>query len=171
MLANFSNEPLVVPKATVLGIAEEISEPPVDSINAGCKSDADSPTKPRRRKKHEALYNKLLKGELYYLSREDRQLIEPVLLNYVHLFHDEETNDFPGTNVIEHEILVGDAQPIRRPPYRTPYARRGEMKSKMEKMLEKGIVRQSNSPWSAPAVLVPKKSLVGRPKFRFCVDF
>ena len=32
MLANFSNEPLVVPKVTVLGIAEEISEPLVDSI-------------------------------------------------------------------------------------------------------------------------------------------
>jgi hypothetical protein len=61
MLANFSNKPLVVPKATVFGIAEEISEPLVDSINAGCKSDADSPTKPRRRKKSEVLYNKLLK--------------------------------------------------------------------------------------------------------------
>jgi hypothetical protein len=61
MLANFSNEPLFVPKATVLGIAEEISEPLVDSINAECKSDADSPTKPHRRKKNEALYNKLLK--------------------------------------------------------------------------------------------------------------
>ena len=35
MLANFSNEPLVVPKATVLGIAEEISDPLVDSINEG----------------------------------------------------------------------------------------------------------------------------------------
>jgi len=54
MLANFSNEPLVVPKATVLGITEEISEPLVDSINAGCKSDTDSPTKPCRRKKNEA---------------------------------------------------------------------------------------------------------------------
>ena len=77
IVANFSNEPLVVPKATVLGIAEEISEPLVDSINAGCKSDADSTTKPRRRKKHEASYNKLLKGKLDNLSHEDRQIIEP----------------------------------------------------------------------------------------------
>ena len=45
------------------------------------------------------------------------------------------------------------------------------MKSQIEKMLEKGIIRQSNSPWSTPAILVPKKSLDGRPKFRFCVDF
>jgi hypothetical protein len=79
-----------------------MSELLVDSINAGCKSDADSSIKPRRRKKNEALYNKLLKGKLDHLSREDRQLIEPVLLNYAHLFHDEETNDFPGSNVIEY---------------------------------------------------------------------
>jgi hypothetical protein len=71
MLTNFSNEPLVVPKATVLGIAEEISEPLVDSINAGCKADADSPTKPHRRKNNDAVYNKLLKGKLDHLSRED----------------------------------------------------------------------------------------------------
>jgi hypothetical protein len=170
-LANFSNEPLVVPKVTVLGTAEEISEPLIDSINAGCKSDADSPTKPRRGKENEVLYNILLKGNLHHLSHEDRQLIKPILLNYAHLFHDEETDDFPGTNVIEHEILVGDAQPIRRSQYRTPYVLLGEMKSQIEKMLGKGISRQSNSPWYAPAILVPKKSPDGRAKFRFCVDF
>jgi len=171
MLANFSNEPPVVPKATVLGIAEEISESLVDNINAGCKSDADSPNKPRRRKKNEALYNKLQKGKLDHLSHDDRQLIEPVLLNYAHLFHNKETNDLPGTNVFQHEELVGDASPIRRPPYRTPYALRGEMKSQKKIMLEKGIIRQSNSPWFAPVILVPKKSPDGRPKFRFCADF
>ena len=70
MLANFSNEPLVVNKATVLGITQEISESLVDRINAKCKSDADSRTKPRRRKKNEALYNKLLKGKLdHFVSR------------------------------------------------------------------------------------------------------
>ena len=70
MLANFSNEPLVVPKATVLGTAEEISEPLVDCINARCESGVYSTTKPLRRKKHEALYNKLLKGKLDHLSHE-----------------------------------------------------------------------------------------------------
>ena len=34
-------------------------------------------------------------------------------------FYDENSNDFKGTRVIEHEILVGDAKPIRKPPYRT----------------------------------------------------
>jgi len=45
------------------------------------------------------------------------------------------------------------------------------MKQQMQKMLQNGVFRQNNSPWSAPAILVPKKSEDGKPKFRFNVDF
>jgi len=38
-------------------------------------------------------------------------------------------------------------------------------------MLDKGVIRDSKSPWAAPSILVPKKSEDGKPKFRFCVDF
>jgi len=38
-------------------------------------------------------------------------------------------------------------------------------------MLEKGVIRESCSPWTAPALLVPKRSPDGKPKYRFCVDF
>jgi len=38
-------------------------------------------------------------------------------------------------------------------------------------MLTQGIIRESNSPWAARAILVPKKSPDGKTKFRFCVDF
>jgi len=37
--------------------------------------------------------------------------------------------------------------------------------------LDRGVIRESTSPWSAPATLVPKKSADGKPKFRFYVDF
>jgi hypothetical protein len=38
-------------------------------------------------------------------------------------------------------------------------------------MLDKGVIRPSNPPWTAPALLVPKKSADGKPKYRYCVDF
>jgi len=38
------------------------------------------------------------------------------------------------------------------------------------KMLQ-GVIKERDSPWSAPAILVPKKNLDGKPKYRFCVDF
>jgi hypothetical protein len=87
------------------------------------------------------------------------------------VFHCDDSNNFKGTTVIEHEIPVGDARPIRRPPYRTPYALRDEMEQQLQKMLHKGVIRESSSPWAAPAILVPKKSLDGKPEYRFCVDF
>jgi len=37
-------------------------------------------------------------------------------------------------------------------------------------MLDQGVIRESCSPWSAPAILVPKWSPDGKPRFRFCVD-
>jgi hypothetical protein len=39
-------------------------------------------------------------------------VIEPVLIRYAHIFHDDENNDFKSTNLVEHKIITGDAQPI-----------------------------------------------------------
>jgi len=76
MVTNFTSEELVIPKATIQGLAEEYSEPSVDCINA----DSDQPTKPCRKGRNEALYQKLLQGKLDHLPPEERQILEPVLL-------------------------------------------------------------------------------------------
>jgi hypothetical protein len=108
---------------------------------------------------------------LGHLSQEERATLEPVLLRYRHVFYDEDINDFRGTDVIEHRIITGDAEPIRKTSYRVPYALRDEMKNQIWDMLDKGVIRESSSPWCAPAILIPKKSPDGKPKYRFCVDF
>jgi hypothetical protein len=128
-----------VPKITVLGIAEEISESIVDKINREGQSSFDVPTESHSCEKNKALFQKLLNGKLDHLPSHEIQLIEPVLVKYAHVFHDEELNDFKATDVVEYEIPVGDTAPIRRPPYRRPYARRDEMKTQVEKMLQGGI--------------------------------
>jgi hypothetical protein len=171
MLANFGRESLTIPKDTVLRVAEEVSEALTDEINAEKEPDTNGPAKPPRKRKSEHLYNKLLQGKLDHLSQAERRHIEPVLMKYAHVFHDENTNDFKGTQVIQHQILVGDTKPVKKPPYRMPFALRQEMQNQVEDMLQKGIICPSTSPWSAPALLVPKKSLDGKPKYRFCVDF
>jgi hypothetical protein len=91
MLTNFSEQTMTVPKSTVRGIVEEVSEPLVEKFN---EKNAKWPQKPEMRKKNEALYGKLLKGKLDHLKQEDSELIEPILVKYAHVFHDEETNDF-----------------------------------------------------------------------------
>jgi hypothetical protein len=144
MLANFTEGVLTIPKAAVLGVAEEVSESLIDRLNTRIEHDPSSPTKPPRNKKNEALYNKLLSGKLDHLNSDERRHIETVLLKYAHVFHDEDRNDFKATQVMEHKILVGDAKPIRKPPYRTPYALRREMQDQIQKMLAKGVV-----PWKS----------------------
>jgi hypothetical protein len=98
-------------------------------------------------------------------------VIEPVLIRYAHIFHDDENNDFKSTNLVEHKIITGDAQPIRKAQYRVPFALRQEMENQVKDMLKKGVIRESSSPRSAPVILVPKKSSDSRPKYRFCVNF
>jgi len=145
--------------------------PCADKINAGSEPSSQVPTKPPRQKKNDALYKKLLSGKLDHLTLEYTQQIEPVLQKYAHVFHDEDTNDFKGTNFVGHQIPTDDVQPTRRPKYLTPYAVRHEMQREDQDMLDEDIIRESKSPRSAPAILVPKKSVDGRPKHRFCVDF
>jgi len=88
MLANFSNEPLTIPKATILGVAEEASEALIEKINAKAESSVNTPTEPLRKKKINNLYGKLLLGKLDHLTPEDRQHIGPVLRKYAHVFHE-----------------------------------------------------------------------------------
>jgi hypothetical protein len=78
---------------------------------------------------------------LDHLTLDDKRHIQQVLLNYAHVFHDEESNDFKGTNIVEHQILVGEATPNKRPPDRTPYALRQKMKNQVQKMVDKGFTR------------------------------
>ena len=45
------------------------------------------------------------------------------------------------------------------------------MLAQVENMLDKCVIRPSNYHWSEPAILVPKKSPDGTPRYRFCVEF
>jgi hypothetical protein len=89
-MIKFSNEALTVTEATVLGIAEEISESSVDKINREGQSSFEVLTESHSCEKHKALFQKLLKWKLDHLPPHERQLIEPVLVKYAHAFHDEE---------------------------------------------------------------------------------
>ena len=54
--------------------------------------------------------------------------------------------DLGQSNVVEHNINVGDAQPLR--------PKREEAHKAIRDMKEQGLIEPSNSPWSSPVVLV-----------------
>lgn len=57
---------------------------------------------------------------------------------------------------VEHTIDTGDAKPIVRRGRRLSPAEKKALVSEVKKMLDAGVVRESNSPWCSPPVMVPK---------------
>jgi hypothetical protein len=115
----------------------------------------------------DANFEQYLQDKLGHLSQAKRSVMEPVLRKYRHIFHVERSKNFKGIDLNEHRKITGGAKPIRKAPYRVPFALK-EREDKVQEMLNKGIIVESNSPWSALAILVHKKSLDGRPKYRLC---
>ena len=65
------------------------------------------------------------------------------------------------------EINTGDSKPIKSTPYPTSPKKRIVIETEMEKMLAKSVVRDCNSPWASPVVLVKKSD----GSWRFCVSY
>ena len=72
--------------------------------------------------------------------------------------HEEVFSNIPGkTNMIKHKIVLTENNPVRSRSYFLPYAIRENFKKKIENMLTLGIIRESNSPFAFPIVIVKKK--------------
>ena len=78
------------------------------------------------------------------------------------------STDKPGTtNLVEHHMELTTDDPIRSKPYPIPYSVRESLKGDISDMLKMGVIRESNSPYAAPVVIVRKKDGTNR----VCVDY
>ena len=100
------------------------------------------------------------------LSEEERTDLQKLLLKHKAIFAQGDM-DFGRTNLVEHEIKLSDNQPIRERYRRIPPAMYEEVKQHLREMLERGVIRESKSPYSSPVVLVRKRDK----SLRFCIDF
>ena len=109
--------------------------------------------------------------ELYSHSTEHLNIAQKEqVCNLLNEFQDvfsKDKNDIGQTSVTEHYILTGDAPPIKQRPRRTPMAFKDDEEKEIKNMLERGIIKESTSPWAAPIVLVRKKDN----STRFCIDY
>ncbi|KAI2648139.1 Transposon Ty3-I Gag-Pol polyprotein [Labeo rohita] len=102
-------------------------------------------------------------GDHSHLSDQQQQQLVKVRQSFPSLFQEE-----PGlTKVLTHNIILKDSTPIRQKPYRVPEKMVEKLKTEVKMMLEMGIVEPSQSEWSSPILLVPKKD----GGVRFCTDF
>ncbi|KAK7926200.1 hypothetical protein WMY93_008510 [Mugilogobius chulae] len=104
-----------------------------------------------------------LGARLSYLSEDQLGDIVALLQSYPSLLGDTPSR----TSVLEHDIDVCSAAPIKQHAYRCPLPKREAMKKEVQYLLENGLAKPSHSPWSSPCLLAPKSD--GTP--RFCTDF
>ena len=95
MVANSSDEELTIPKATVLGIADEVTEETVDKLNVQDNSEPQRLNNREKENKNKTLYQKLLEGKLDHLSEDNKRTLQPVLLRYAHVFHEKQISKEP----------------------------------------------------------------------------
>lgn len=100
------------------------------------------------------------------LNQQEKTRFAKLLLEYQDVFA-RSSDDLGCTNLVKHTIDTGSAHPIRQPSRRLPYGKREIEEQEVKKMLDKGIIEPSKSPWSSGIVLVTKKD----GSTRFCVDY
>ena len=101
--------------------------------------------------------------KLSHLPSVQRKELAEVITQYREVFPDVPSK----TNVIEHDVDVGDSAPIKQHPYRVSPMKKELLDKEVQYMLENDIIEESRSNWSSPCILVPKHD----GGFRFCTDF
>jgi hypothetical protein len=106
-----------------------------------------------------------------HLNIEEKEAITSLCHEFSDIFHKDD-DKLTFTNQIKHQIKTSDEIPIHTRSYRYPFVHKLEVKNQIDKMLKDGIIRPSQSPWSSPIWVVPKKiDASGKQKWRIVIDY
>lgn len=100
------------------------------------------------------------------LTESEQVLMRTLLLKYHAVFsvHD---GDLGCTNQITHDIPLLDSVPVKQRYRRIPPSDYKAVKTHIHQFLQAQVIRESNSPYASPIVLVWKKE----GSLRMCVDY
>src|ERR1051325_8423850 len=87
------------------------------------------------------------------LTEENTKRLLRLLEDYKYIFV-KNKNELGKCGIVKHRIDTGDAKPIKQEVYRASGEERKLIEEEVKKMLEKGVIEKSMSPWASPIVLV-----------------
>ena len=103
--------------------------------------------------------------QLGHLPQDKQDQVKKVLDKYD--VFTREGMELGHIDVIKHDIKLCD-EPKKKKVYPVPPALREVVADQVQDMLKKGVIRECQSPYASPILLVKKK---GTDEYRFCTDF
>ena len=100
------------------------------------------------------------------INEAEKIKIEKLFSRYRDTFANND-DELGQTHLRQFRIVTGDCPPIAVPARRTPYHLRGEVAVQIQKMERQGIIQKSDSPWSAPLLLMKKSD----GSYRFAIEY
>ena len=80
----------------------------------------------------------------------------------------KDSHDLGPCTLLEHNTnIMPGTRPIKQQPYRLPLSKRRDEEAEISAMAERDLKEPSTSPWSSPAIIVPKKN----GGVRVCIDY
>ena len=100
------------------------------------------------------------------LSEEQKQKLYTFLGRNRDIFA-KDSSELTEAKLHKHVIHTTTEKPVSRPPYRQTPKMRAETERQTKEMLANGIIRESDTPWHSPTVLVKKRN----GEYRFAIDY
>ena len=140
------DSPSVTPISVVSSVPQEQSEMNSEDMNV-IKSD------PALSKLQNSDILKDLDKKLSNLEPVQRKEPKQLIHEYEHLFPYIPTR----TDKIFHDVNVEDSQPVKQHPYRMNPTKQKYLKEEIQYLLNNDFIEPSQSEWSSPCILVPKR--------------
>ena len=107
-----------------------------------------------------------VKIDMQNLTMSELDQVHDMLDSWRHVFSSSPL-DIGETDAVSHTIELEDERPFKQPYRRIPPGMYDEVRQHVKEMLDIGVIRESNSPYSSNVVLVRKHD----GSLRFCIDY
>ncbi|KAJ3651676.1 hypothetical protein Zmor_017700 [Zophobas morio] len=165
-MANITERPITLEKGTIIGKCCE-------TINADeeIKKENCTVRKITIKETKEELQKLLTTLTYPEENEEEKQMFENLIAEFTDIFRNPDQR-LTCTSKVNHRIITENVPPISRRPYKVPFHRKDILNKEIQTLIDNDIIQESQSPWSAPAILIEKKRHPGEdPEFRLCIDY